>query len=107
MRKPNSQECSYYGRKLSNTICEEIQHNADYLYVGSENDDLIYFGKALPDNEEMLKERVKISVEVVDAILEIDLEDVLKFASKYCSGIYNRVYTEAKGQHEKNKNNKN
>jgi hypothetical protein len=43
----------------------------------------------------MLKERVKIGMESDSgAYCEVDLEDVLRFAAKYCRGIYDRVASE-------------
>ena len=82
MRSPNSNECSDFGRKLS-CIETDIESSVG-IEIGSETDDKIYF----PEGGEMLKERVKIYTEDGQ---DIDLEDVLRFAAKYCRGIYDRV----------------
>lgn len=105
MREPNSHECSYFGRKLGNTRCA-IEVSLGYVVIGSENDDSIYFGECLEKGEEMLKERVTITAmfepESFDDgpmedghCFDIDLEDVLRFAAKYCNGIYKRVLQES------------
>jgi hypothetical protein len=96
MRKPNSQECAYFGRKLSSIVCDDIYRHVGWdLCIGSDQDDEIYFPPVLKSNEVMLKERVMISVESDSgAFCEIDLEDVLRFARLYCNGIYERVLTE-------------
>ena len=86
MRSPNSQECIYFGRKLSD-IVTDIESSVG-IEIGSETDDKIYFPPVLKEGEEMLKERVKIYTEDGQ---DIDLEDVLRFAAKYCRGIYDRV----------------
>lgn len=105
MRKPNTQECAYYGRKLGNVICDDIKTSIGTVCIGSDNDDQIYFGESLEDGEEMLKERVTITVmhdgDVVNGVtqeheIEVDLEDVLRFAAKHCRGIYERVLKEVK-----------
>ena len=46
-RKPNSQECIYFGRKLNNIVCEvEMSEDID-MCIGSDNDDEIYFPPVL------------------------------------------------------------
>lgn len=93
--KPNSQECIFYGRKLSNILCDDINVEKGYVSIGSENDDEIYFGECLEDNKEMIKGRVLITVMDDDCCcIDIDLEDILKFARKNCNGIYERVMKE-------------
>lgn len=94
--KPNSQECAYYGRKLSDIRCDNIRTSAKYVVIGSDRDDEIYFGEALKAGEEMLQERVELSVlydtdEGDERNIEIDLEDILVFARRYCNGIYERI----------------
>jgi hypothetical protein len=64
------------------------------VYIGSVQDDQIYYGECLPDGEEMLTERVTITLDTDIHIYEIDLEDVLRFAAKHCRGIYDRVGAE-------------
>lgn len=95
--KPNTHECLYFGRKLSNHMCDDISVNCGDLSIGSENDDQIYFGDCLDSGEEMIKERVSIIV-MKDGdngfLVDIDLEDVLRFASQNCLGIYKRVLSE-------------
>ena len=100
-RPPNSHECGYFGRKLSNVSTDSIKTslNEGELYVGTECDDEIYFGECLGENEEMLKERVKIYIEHYPddyhlSQIEIDLEDLLRWSRKHCSGIYERVFNE-------------
>lgn len=98
MRRPNSQECSYFGRKLSNIETDIGSGGNSYIYIGSNRDDEIYFPPVLKKGEEMLKERVALFIEDVngDFCTNIDIEDILKFAHKYCRGIYNRVAEEDK-----------
>lgn len=100
-RNPNTQECAYFGRKLSNTSCDNIQVSLGYVVIGSEKDDEIHFGECLEDGEAMLEERVKITLlyepdEGDGFVSQIDLEDVLRFAAQNCSGIYKRIYEEYK-----------
>lgn len=99
MRDPNSQECAFFGRKLGN-INNHIEVNLGYVVICSDRDDEIYFD--VIDNqhvapEGMLKERVKITAlheGEPGHCFDIDLEDVLRFAAKYCRGIYDRVAKE-------------
>jgi hypothetical protein len=103
MREPNSHECIYFGRKLSNTDTDIEVTPKDYdavVTIGSECDDEIYFPPVLKDGEEMLKERVKMYLEADTQndeihVFEVDLEDVLMFAAKNCAGIYKRVYEDS------------
>lgn len=106
-RKPNSHECAYYGRKLGNVICDEIEVSLGYVVIGSDRDDEIYWGKCLNGDKEMLKERVVITAihdgfdidsGEVGHCFDIDLEDILRFAAKHCNGIYTRVMREEEDQ---------
>ena len=117
-REPNSHECMYYGRNLSESWIDSIQSNVSgALYpdksessvnvsIGSDRDEEIYFnckppehktrkGKLIPIKE-MLKERVLVFVDTDNEAVEIDLEDILRFAAERCRGIYNRVGYEVK-----------
>ena len=102
MKEPNSHECLYFGRKLDNICCDDIEVSNGYVCIGSDNSDQIYFD--IKDDvhsapTDMLKERVTITAikDGEDGFLtEIDLEDVLRFAAKYCGGIYKRVLKENK-----------
>ncbi len=88
-RPPNSHECEYNGRKLTNVDCN-TEINCGEIHIGSDQDDEI---SIYEDN--VLRERVKIFI--LDHTLEeisIDLEDVLRFAVKNCYGIYERVFME-------------
>lgn len=94
---PNSHECIYFGRKLSNIEIPEIRVFSDgedrYCCIGSDNDDSIYLDEAgAPE----LTERVKIYASSGVSDVEIDLEDVIRFAVKYCRGIVDRVMEEEK-----------
>lgn len=107
-RKPNTQECLYFGRKLSNISCDDIEVSEGYVAIGSVRDDEIFFHESnlgeliLP--EHALKERVTITCindggNDVDPkgegwYFNIDLEDVLRFAARNCMGIYMRVLRE-------------
>ncbi len=107
MSTPNTQECIYFGRKMSNICCDHIDVSVGYIGIGSDNDDEIYFDIVKKDgiehyveNERTLKERVKITVihdgtETLDYadgfVTEIDMEAILKFAAENCRGIYERV----------------
>ena len=108
MKEPNSQECSFFGRKLGNICFPSIEISDGYVCIGSENDDEIYFDiidGAHTEPKGMIKERVTITAmkDGDDGFLtEIDLEDVLRFAAKNCSGIYKRVLKEIE---EENGNN--
>lgn len=97
-RKPNTQECDYKGRRMS-CLRTDIEASKGYVLVGSRNDDDIYFNEKLGDNQEFIKERVKIKFfyepEDEDGFYcEIDLEDILKFSAKHCGGIYKRILDE-------------
>lgn len=101
MKIPNSHECNHFGRKLSNINCDFIDISEGYLQIGSENDDLIYFGNNLSKDEKMLRERIKIIIihesddlEGGGFSSEIDLEDILKFSALHCKNLYKRVLTE-------------
>lgn len=98
-RPPNTQECVFFGRKMSNVVAD-VESDVGYVVIGSERDDEIYFGDSLSADECMLRERVKITVmhEPVTGdgfIVSIDLEDVLRFAAKYCGGLYRRCAVNA------------
>lgn len=87
MKKPNSQECAYGGYKLSNLdtgIDVVASTEIDTLSIGSEEDDTFYDGSGKSG-------RVKLYVGTQLDIVEIDLEDILTFARKYCAGIYDRI----------------
>ncbi len=101
-RKPNTQECSYFGRKLGNICTDDISVSNGYVVIGSENDDQIYFGDSLHENEKMLKERVMITFVSDDENFsyQIDLEDLLKFSAKHCHGIMKRVMRDEKVKRE-------
>ena len=99
-RAPNSHECGYFGRKLGNIVCDsiEMELDDDYLVIGSENDDQIYFGECLKDGEEMLKGRVLVyyfhcysgdSYSTEDCY-SFDLEDLIKWSCEHCTGIVER-----------------
>jgi len=81
LRPTNTQECLYYGYKLSNIDCDDIETTFRDICIGAERDD-----------ERAIKERVKIFLP--DSGDEIDLEDVLRFSAKHCRGIYDRVGSE-------------
>lgn len=95
MRPPNTQECIYFGRKLS-SLDTDIESNAHSVCIGSPNDEAIYFGDCLEPGEDLSRERVTIYAEVDDVEVKLDLEDILVFAKKYCNGIFERVAMEAK-----------
>ena len=97
MRKPNTQECEFFGRKMTSIVCD-VENNCTEIHIGHNNDDLIYFGDNLRlTGGEMRKERVTIYLEnFVNQEVEVDLEDVLRFAAKHCRGIYERVLKETK-----------
>ncbi len=97
-RPPNSHECVYFGRKLSDVVCGDIGVSDGYVVIGSECDDQIYFGRqAAKDGVRMLKERVTLTA-FKDGegghLVDIDMEDLLRFAVKNCRGIYTRVLDE-------------
>lgn len=112
-RDPNSHECEFFGRKMSNFITDTpdlkdhyVQTSKGYVVIGSDSDDEIYDS----DGPDMLKQRVKIyylyepEQQLVDAegyvdqnfYVEIDLEDILRFSANSCRGIYTRVLEETK-----------
>ena len=97
---PNSQECIYYGRKLGNICCDDIYVDVGYISIGSNGDDTIDYNPENPpsDQKGMLKERVTLTCindgDIPDDelhLINIDLEDVLRWSAKYCRGIYDRV----------------
>jgi len=105
-RKPNTQECTSFGRKMSCIDASSVEVvTGGYVVFGSDGDDRICAGgKQVYNNatggyavREMVKERVKVTVFPEDdnlPIVEIDLEDILKFAVGHCRGIYERVWSE-------------
>jgi hypothetical protein len=109
-RPPNSHECTYFGRKLSCIICNDIEipqnhietSNETYVHIGSDRDDEIYWDDNNLEAGPTLKERVVINCINDDDenngkncySFDIDLEDALRFAAKYCRGIYERVLGE-------------
>ena len=96
-RNANSNECRYNGRKLSN-IVSNIKASAyiDQICIGADNDDSF---DAIAENSQE-EGRIKIGLEInipgKEIWPEIDLEDVLVFARKYCNGIYERIRAEVK-----------
>ena len=91
----NSNECSYNGRKLSNVIADiKCSTEIAQVCIGAEEDDQF---DALSEESEK-SGRIKIGLEIdtpgAETWLEVDLEDVLRFAKTYCSGIYERVAKE-------------
>ena len=94
-RKPNSNECVYNGRKLSNTIANvKASAHVDQVCIGCNNDD--EFDCLVPTSGK--EGRVKIGLEINtpgrEDWPEIDLEDVLVFSRKYCNGIFERILKE-------------
>ena len=94
-RKANSNECVYNGRELSDTITDiKASEYVDQVCIGADNDDEF---DCLSDKSEK-EGRIKIGLEIniLDNEIwpEIDLEDVLVFARKYCNGIYERILKE-------------
>ena len=92
-KKPNTQECDNFGRKMSLKICN-IQVLSGEICIGSDNDDQIFFGGNLKESEEMLTKRVKIYImdSSYDYYNEIDLEEVLRFAKEHCSKMCDRIF---------------
>lgn len=109
-RAPNSQECKYFGRKMSCIICNDTEipqnyiHTSDetYVCIGSDCDDSIFWDDDNLAAGPTLKERVVIHCINEDEAsngengfaFDIDLEDVLRFAAQHCRGIYERVLRE-------------
>lgn len=87
MKPPNSHECAYGGYKLSSICLHDVGHSENILslWVGSEEDDTFYEGSGK-------RGRVELSIELHDStIVDIDLEELLRFVKKNCAGIYERV----------------
>ena len=78
---------------MSLNVCD-IEVLSGEVCVGSSNDDHIFFGNSLGYGEKMLQERVQIYIMNADydSYNEIDLEDVLQFAKKYCSKMCDRIF---------------
>jgi hypothetical protein len=75
MKKANSQECSFFGRKLSNI---DIGRSEGWdISIGCDD------------------QRVMITLDCYGDGLDIDLEDLLAFAAKHCRGIVERVLKES------------
>ena len=96
-REPNSHLCAYFGRKLSNVVTniQTIDNKGDYVVIGSDRDDEIYFDvieNKFVAPKPMLKERVTLTIlSNFGNEMEIDLEDVLAFSAEYCEGIMIKV----------------
>lgn len=93
-RPSNSQECAYGGYKLANIIPEietRTSTPVEGLSIGCDEDDTFYAGSGKQG-------RVEIEVTTGLDVVALDLEDVLVFARKYCSGIYERVLREVEPQ---------
>lgn len=115
-REPNSHECIYFGRKLSNIICNDPElkdayvetSDETYVCIGTDRDDEIYWDDKNLAAGPTLKERVVIHCINDDEesngengfAFDIDLEDVLRFAAKYCRGIYDRVSADVEAYEE-------
>ncbi len=105
MKKHNSQECAYLGYKLS-CIDTGVEVKDGYLNIGCDDDDTFYKRGGKPENTG----RVTVSVntmqnrpmndlcEVYESSVQFDLEDLLVFAKKYCTGIYERVNKEVRSE---------
>lgn len=92
-RLPNSNECVHNGRKLSNTVAQvKASERIVQVCIGADDDDQF---DALVENSPK-EGRVKIGLEIAggEDWFEIDLEDILRFARKYCNGVYERVRNE-------------
>ncbi len=95
MRRANTQECIFFGRKLSNIVSDIEIHVGWDICIGSDIDDEIYFPPVLKDGDEMKKDRVKVMIEDDGGkFCEFDLEDLLVFAAKNCGTMYKRVIDE-------------
>jgi hypothetical protein len=88
-KRNNSQECVYGGYKLSCLNFEATcSDNVAAVSAGCDEDDTFYYGAGKAG-------RVLLFVELSDGqMAEIDLEDVLGFARRYCNGVYERVLRE-------------
>lgn len=89
----NSQECRYFGYKLSSLVtCIGASENVHNISIGCADDDEFY-SKKISSTEEVPEKtgRVQIEIETNHDIVFIDLEDVLRFARRYCNGIYHRI----------------
>jgi len=89
-RPHNSSECIYNGRKLSNVVADiKCSPEIDQVCIGADDDD--QFDAFKPGKSGRIKIGLEINTPGKECWPEIDLEDVLRFAKKYCSGIYERV----------------
>lgn len=77
-RPPNSQECKHGAYRLQNGYTDIIINHSDdieFLEIGGDD-----------------AERTQIYIEGGNGfVANVDLEDILRFAKKYCAGIYERV----------------
>jgi len=94
-RRPNSNECAFNGRKMSNIVTDvKCSPYIDQVCIGTDDDD--EYDSLLPNSKK--EGRIKIGLEIntpgAECWPEIDLEDVLKFAQKHCNGIFERIQKE-------------
>ena len=94
-RLPNSNECVHNGRKLSNTVAQvKASERVVQVCIGADDDD--QFDALVEKSPKEGRVKIGLEIEGRKDWFEIDLEDVLRFAKKYCNGIYERVRDEEK-----------
>ena len=100
-RAPNSNECAYNGRKMSNVITNiKASSYVDQVCIGCDDDDEFDSLKPTSNKEGRVKIGLEINIPGHEIWPEIDLEDVLVFARKHCNGIFERVYRDVRGLRE-------
>ena len=94
-RQANSNECLYNGRKFSNIVANiKASEYIDQVCIGADNDDTFDSIAKKSQKEGRIKIGLEINIPNKEIWPEIDLEDILVFARKYCNGIYERILEE-------------
>lgn len=88
-RENNSQFCSSRGYKLSNIVPDiTVSNNVTQINIGGDDDDIV---DSTPDTAYRVKIILEVNTNYESDLVSIDLEDVLKFAKKYCYDLFQKV----------------
>ena len=94
-RPPNSNECSFNSRKMSNIVAKvKCSPFIDQVCIGADDDDEFNCLSEKSKKAGRIKIGLEINTSVAECWPELDLEDILIFAKTYCNGIYERISKE-------------
>ena len=88
-KEDNSQLCSNRGYKLSSVVPDiATSNNVVQINIGGDDDDIVDFK---PYTAYRVKIILEVNTNYESDIVNIDLEDVLNFAKKYCYDLFQKV----------------